>query len=91
MKPFRKVYALTKFELGGVHYYITKVVHNTNQSGIAEVHFEQVNFPHQRFVRSGSEFLTKTSLIFTDEQTTTTELQDFYRRQYKGHQDHPHK
>ncbi len=78
----------TNFELGGVKYYISKVLHLTTGQ-LSEVHFEQVHFPHEHFIRSGEQFLERTRSIFTDETITTTELQKWYAKRYKSHDQHP--
>lgn len=78
----------TNFELGGVKYYISKVLHLTTGQ-LSEVHFEQVHFPHQHFIRSGEQFLERTRSIFTGEVIKTTDLQKFYKTQYKPHTAHP--
>ena len=83
-----RVYEKTKFEIGGVKYYISKVLHLTTGS-LSEVHFEEINHPFTRFVRSGEKFLEKTRSIYTDEFVTTTELQQWYKKQYKQHHEHP--
>ena len=80
----------TNFELGGVKYYISKVLHLTT-GAISEVHFEQVHYPHEHFIRTGEQFLAKTRSIFTGETITTTELQQWYKKQYKSNEQHPHK
>lgn len=78
----------TNFELGGVKYYISKVLHLTTGQ-LSEVHFEQVHFPKLQFIRSGEQFLERTRSIFTGEVIKTTDLQKFYKTQYKGHLEHP--
>ena len=82
-----RVYEKTKFEISGVKYYISKVLHLTTGS-LSEVHFEEINHPFTRFVRSGEKFLEKTRSIYTDEFVTTTELQQWYKKQYKPHHEH---
>jgi hypothetical protein len=72
-----RVYEKTKFEIGGVKYYISKVLHLTTGS-LSEVHFEQVHHPFTRFVRSGEKFLEKTRSIYTDEFFTRTDKLDMW-------------
>lgn len=78
----------TTFEIGGVKYYISKVLHLTTGQ-LSEVHFEQVNFPKLQFIRSGEQFLEKTRSIFPGEFVKTTDLQNFYKTKYKADNEHP--
>jgi len=78
----------TFFQLGGVEYYISKVLHLTTGQ-LSEVYFEQVHFPKLQFIRSGEQFLERTRSIFTGEVIKTTDLQKFYKTQYKPHTAHP--